>query len=1093
MQPEAIQGLRLSPQQKRLWLLQQGGREYHAQCAVLIEGALDAERLRETLHGAVERHEILRTTFRRRAGIRTPLQFVNDEGAVEWRVLDPAAYAGASAEASAELLFDEQAARPFDFAAGPLLRAGLLALSARRHLLLLDLPAACADAPTLHALVGEIGRRYDPLSAAEDEGEEPLQYADYAEWQNELLETGESEADAGRDFWQEADYSSYASLRLPFERPAAEEAPRPRARALHVPAELRRAVEEAARLCGATPADSLRACWQVLLSRLTGRGEVVTFELSEGRKYEELRGSLGLFDRWLPIKCLCEARHTLRDLIAQNARSLQDASDWQEFFDAGQVLKAAGDFESAPAAPVGFEFAARPPAVETSGTSFTICAQSVCFERFKLRLSLFDAGDQLVGKLHYDPEQFDAAEVELLAARYETLLRAAARRPEAHIDELDILGEGERRLLLSEWNRPRPAAHPEACIHQLFEGQARLTPESVALVFEDMQLTYRQLDERANQFARYLLRGGVGPESVVAFCLERSAEVVVTMLGILKAGGAYLPLDPVMPKARLDFMLEDAGARLLITQESLLGGFARTAARVVCLEREEAAVAQESAEPAPGRATAANAAYALFTSGSTGKPKAVVIEHRQLVNYTHGVMERLRLPAGVSFAMISTFAADLGNTAIYPTLCSGGSLHVISQERTANAGSLANYFRRHRIDCLKIVPSHLAALMTYSQPEQVLPRQRLVLGGESSSRELIDRVRALAPDCDVINHYGPTETTVGVLTHRVEDEAADAGRRGAAPVPLGRPIDGVRAYVLDSRLSPQPVGLAGELYIGGAAVGRGYLRRPALTAERFVPDPHSGQPGARLYRTGDSARVLAGGEVEFLGRGDGQVKVRGHRVELREVEQAVRDAAGVREALVLAREDEPGDKRLVAYLAGGGDERPSAGRIRSALKERLPDYMVPAAFVFLDALPLSPNGKLDRRALPAPGRDAGAEADTPFVAPRTAVEEVLAGIWRRVLGLDRVGVNDNFFDLGGHSLSAAKVVTRVRESFQTPLTLRHVLENPTVAASAAFVTSQETKPGRAEKIAKAIKKIESLSAAHVSRALRKREVEKGAS
>ncbi|HEX5709538.1 MAG TPA: amino acid adenylation domain-containing protein [Pyrinomonadaceae bacterium] len=1051
MQSNTIQGARLSPQQRRLWLLQQGGSEYHAQGAVLIEGTLAEHNLKAALQTVVERHEILRTTFRRRVGIKTPLQSVNDEGAFEWQVIEVTDRDETAAGALIGEHFERQASRPFDFSEGPLLRAALLVLSARQHVLLLDLPAMCADARTLPLLVREIGRNYDGRTGDDDFSEEPLQYADYAEWQNELLESSEPELSESKDYWLRTDFSAGDSLKLPFEKRPVEETSRTSAHVVHIPPPLMEKIEAAARLCDASAVSFLRACWLVLLYRLTGQREVVILELSEGRKYEELRHSVGLFDRWLPIKCLCEPGFTLKDIVRQSRRSLRDATGSQEFFDAERILKPAEDSAHASAAPVGFEFVEQPAAVETSGPSFLLHRQEVCFERLKLRLALSGAGASMEIKLHYAAGWLDAEEVELIASRYTTLLDAAARDVTADIDELDILAESERERLLFEWNQPASQTPPDVCIHELFEQQVARTPERVALVFEGRHLTYAQLDEYSNRIAHYLKRHGVGAESVVAICLERSLEVVAAMLGVLKAGGAYMPLDPIMPKARLTFMLEETRAPLLITQESLLDTVPRTATRVICLEHEEAAIAAESVERLPRRADAANMAYALYTSGSTGTPKAVVIEHRQLVSYTLAVSGRLRLPEAASFAMISTFAADLGNTAIYPTLCSGGSLHVISQERTGNAASLANYFRRHRIDCLKIVPSHLAALMTYAEPEQVLPRKRLVLGGESCPRELVGRVRALAPDCEIINHYGPTETTVGVLTSVV---TAGTHRRDSSAPPLGRPLDGARAYIIDTHMRPAPIGLAGELHIGGAGVGRGYLGRPDLTADRFVPDPFSTEPGARLYRTGDVARYLPDGEVEFLGRRDGQVKVRGYRVELREIEAALREHAGVREAAVVAQPLPSGEKRIAAYIVFRGTQSPGAiNELRDFLKERMPPYMLPAALCGLDALPLTPNGKLDVQALPS-ADELLQHADSTYVEPRTAAERSIASIWREVLSVEKVGLYDNFFDLGGHSLFMVQVHSNLLETFERNIPILDLFKYTTVSSLARYMTEQ---------------------------------------
>jgi amino acid adenylation domain-containing protein len=653
------------------------------------------------------------------------------------------------------------------------------------------------------------------------------------------------------------------------------------------------------------------------------------------------------------------------------------------------------------------------------------------------------------------------------------LLISVAKKPEAAIGELEILSECDRNQLLVEFNNTQTHYPKHLCIHQLIEQQAARTPDNIAVVFENQQLTYAQLNTRANQLAHHLQELGVTPESVVALCVERSLDMLVGLLGILKAGAAYLPLDPIVPIDRLSYMVQDAGASVILTQQDLAQRFSEQATPLICLDSDWEVIAQQPDENPLSKATPENLVYVIYTSGSTGKPKGVAVEHRQLLNYLHGILERLDLPEGTSFATVSTFAADLGNTAIFPALCTGGCLHIISHERATSPEALVEYCESHRIDCLKIVPSHLNALLTASHPEQILPKKYLILGGEVLSWQLVEKIRQYAPSCQILNHYGPTETTVGVLTYPVHERMRDKSET----VPLGRAIANTQVYILDHYLQPVPIGVAGELYIGGDSVARGYLNQPQLTADKFITIEHLGGQDVyptRVYKTGDLARYLPDGNIEFLGRIDHQVKIRGFRVELGEISSLLAQHPSVRESVVLVREDEPGNQRLVAYILPHSDAKPVVSNLKDFLQEQLPDYMIPTAFVLLDAFPLTPNGKIDRLALPAP--DSARFNLKEYVAPQTPIEEVLADIWADILKIERVGIQDNFFDLGGHSLLATQLISRVHKILRAQLTLRDLFEEPTIANLSKILIANEAKPGQTEKIALTLKKIKTMSA-----------------
>ena len=627
-----------------------------------------------------------------------------------------------------------------------------------------------------------------------------------------------------------------------------------------------------------------------------------------------------------------------------------------------------------------------------------------------------------------------------------------------------MLCEHQHQQVLVDFNQTQTEYPQDKCIHQVFEAQANQTPNNIAVVFEDQRLTYAELNTKANQLAHYLQELGIANDQVVGIYLERSLEFIISLLAILKAGGAYLPLDPALPKESMAFRLQDAQVSVLLGQKELIEKLPDCEAKLVHVDSQWEIIAQTNRSNPINKADTDNLAYVIFTSGSTGKPKGVGVEHRQLLNYVHAIAEELNLSVCKSFATVSTFSADLGNTAIFPALLSGACLHIISAQMAANPEALAEYFHHHPIDCLKIVPSHLAALLTSSHPEQILPRQCLVLGGEACRWELIEQIYGYDPSCHIFNHYGPTETTVGVLTYPINQNTLTSKPPQQDTVPIGRPIANAQIYLLNADLQPVPIGVPGEIYIGGASTARGYLNRSQLTAERFLSNPfaqqaESSQNGGSLlapilYKTGDLARYQPDGTIEFLGRVDHQVKIRGYRIELGEIESAIKQHSMVQETVVLARAAQSGNQRLVAYVVPHKQSNLAISEIRDMLREKLPDYMVPAAFVLLKTLPLTPNGKLDRQALPAPELTQP-EREVPFVAPSTDAEKTLAQIWAKTLSVEKIGIHDNFFALGGDSILSIQIVARANQA-GLKLTPKQVFENQTIVELAAVANTQQT-------------------------------------
>ncbi len=1018
-----LQGFRLSPQQRRAWTAWRGEEPgCAARCTVLVEGPLEEPALAAALSALVRRHGILRTTYHRTAGMAYPLQVVDDGAVVDWGRGDAASLADA----------------PWDLARGPVVRARLRPLAPDRHLLAVALPPLAADGATLDNLVREIAEGYAVAAGltAEEPGE-GVSYLQFAEWQNALA--AEDGDPAGKEHWAREHAAAAAGPRLPFELPiVARPGFATGSLSRRLDPELAAALAAGGERHGGSLELVLLAAWQTLLWRTTGGAGPSVAILHRGRAYDVLEGALGLFARWLPLRSRAASGVPFHRLLEELARARDEAPEWSDSLawadggPAGQL-----DF-----LPVAFELDELPPRRSAGAVSFRRLEKDACFEPFRLKLCAVAGEGTLDLTLRWDLARFAAADIERLADGLVGCLESVAGDAGTALEDVEVLPEAERQRLAAALDGGRREG-PERCFHELFAAQAARTPDAPAVACEGRTLTYAELDAAANRLARALARLGVGPDVLVALFLERSLDIVVALLGVLKAGGAYVPLEPSQPRQRLAFMLEDLAAPVAVTHGNLAGRLEGFAGKVVRLDGDGEAIARESGAAPPCAASAGNLAYVIFTSGSTGRPKGVAVEHRQLVAYTTGVCERLELPAGASFANVSTFAADLGHTAIFPALATGGCLHVLSPERVTDGAAVAEYFERHAIDCLKIVPSHLEALRAVPRPERVLPRRRLVLGGEASRPAWIEALQAPASGLRVFNHYGPSETTVGVLTFAAAPGGVDPR---CSTLPLGGPIPGTRVHVLDQRLRPLPTWTPGELYVGGDGVSRGYLGRPDLTADRFVPDPLAAAPGARLYRTGDLVRILADGEVEFLGRVDDQVKFHGFRVELAEIRSALNQVPQVRDSVVTMVKDANGRDVLIAYYVS---RQPlEVAELRAALRERILEETIPNLFVHLKRLPLTLNGKVNYSALPSL-EEARTMVKREFVAPRCLTEEVMAGIWAEVLGLERVSIHDNFFELGGHSLLATRVISRQREALRIEVPLRSLFETPTVAGLAA--------------------------------------------
>ena len=1046
MQDEAATSFRLSPQQELEWSTQPEGPAGGAQVVIELTGQVDGAQLREALRRTIERHEILRTTFRRRAGMKTPLQVVRAALAPEWTEEDLRGLDGPGQQARLAEIVAAAQSRSWDYENGPLVAACLAQLADAGHALVLTAAPPCADAGSIATVAGELAAHYAGREAADS----PLQYADFAEWQNELLTGEDEDAAAGRQFW--ADAGAGPLTRLPFQRAAAVAA----AEVVEVPVEpeTRDAIAAAAAQYGVTASSIVLAAWHVTVAKLVGEEEVTLGFVPSGRRHAELETAVGSFARALPLASRPARGSSFAELAVALHRAAELAERWQD---------------TAPLDPerfgVGFVAVEVPAPVEAGQVTFA-CSSLSAPPAFPIAFE-WDGRD---GRIRFEPASFDRLSAERAARYASRVLAAAAASPGANIGDIDLLDEADVRRLTIEVN-DTAADVPATTIAELVTSAAATARERKAVVDERGAITYGELDERANKLAHRLRREGVVPGSVVALCTDRSCEMVVGLLGILKAGAAYLPLNYEHPPARIEHQLAEARVAAVVTQEPLLARLPSFDGEIVCLDRDAEALASESAAAPDVQASPDDLVYVIYTSGSTGTPKGVGVTNANLCNYVTFIGDRLGAQVEpLAFGMVSAISTDLGNTAVFPALCHGGTLVLVSPGAAADGAALSAFLQAHPVDVLKITPSHLNALLIGADAAGVLPRRWLVVGGEALSWDLAARVRELG-DCRILNHFGPTETTVGSCTYPLDEAGAE---HPTATVPIGAPIANTYCYVVDDRGRCVPEGVPGELHIGGRGVAAGYIGRPDLTAERFLPDPFRGD--GHVYATGDFVRRLPDGTLEFLGRRDDQLKIRGFRVEPAEVESALRAHEAVREAAVVAREDERGERRLIAYVAAS--PHVPAEQLRTHVAGLVPDYMVPSTFVLLDGLPLTPSGKVDRLALPEPQSGDGASA-AAYVAPRTPFEESVAAIWADVLGLERVGVEDDFFALGGHSLLATQIVAQVRSDYSINLPLHALFTSPTVATLSQQIVEMlgETPDADTEKL---LAELEGLSEEEVA-------------
>lgn len=927
---------RMSPAQKRLWLAEPEGPVSRVQCAVLVEGLLDTALLRDALQQLINRHEALRTAFQHLPGLEVPLQTIREGIAAPLAEIDLCQLDEDKQEKIVEEFYRSSWAREFDFAEGRLIHSSLMNFSAERHLLIFSLSALAADLWTMRNLLSELALTYNALPDGGSSPETPIQYLHFSEWQNDLLEAPESAE--GRAFWDRQVISEMQRVNLPLAGSGTgslspDAARRPGVFSLEVGREMREPLGRIARERGVSLPAILLAVWQTLLWRLTGQADVVVETAFDGRMYEEMHGALGLYARWLPLRCRFEADASFADVAKAVDISMREAQALQQYFPHGNA-KALDSHENDTrralfSSSFGFEHARWPDMQFISGIKLTVTQFDQWTKPLKLQLSCFELADALRLKFHYDPTIYAETTIEYLAGEYRTLLSSVMRNADTCVSRLNLLSEAERRQLLSEWNRTEAAYADDECVHRLFEIQAEKSPDRIAVVFGNEQMSYAELNRQANQLGHYLCERGITAETRVGILLSRSVEMIVAVFGVLKAGGAFVPLDESLPAERLSLMLDDAGIKILVTEMrqdvSTLSG----EVEIVRLDTRREELARRSVERVERRVSPENLAYVIYTSGSTGRPKAIMIQHRSVSNLSTALNQAVYVdchtPLRVSLNAPLFFDSGIKQLV---QLLSGHTLCIVPEELRLDGSAMLAHLKQQRVDVLDCTPSHLQLLLGANLFDGGSSSLRMVLvGGEALDEQTWARLtRSISPR--FYNLYGPTECTVDATACHVQA----AGER---PV-IGRPVANTQIYLVDDYGQPVPVGVAGEVCIAGDGLARGYLHQPVLTATQFIPNPFGARAGARLYLTGDVARYLPGGVIEFLGRRDWQVKVRGHRVELGEIESAIKEHPSVKESVVVLREDQPGEKRLVAYVVAN---RKSAKTIDGRARFPLPNGM----------------------------------------------------------------------------------------------------------------------------------------------------------
>jgi len=1063
----------LSRNQSALWFLQQlspGGTAANASVLLGIQGPRDTRVLHQALEQLATRHPSLRTTFGARQGV--PFQRVHPSGPIELAEADASSWTWDELQARAV----KAAEIPFDLERGPLWRAQLFARSRTEAYLLLAAHHIAVDGWSMKVLVDDLKRLYAGEHTRQPHASSgsTARYTDFVRWQDDLL--AGPEGHRLLTYWRDRLSGELPVLDLSHDRSRL--TMRRDHTAWHefgLTHDLTQRLRALAKAEGTTPYVTLLAALQVLLSRSTGLEDILIGSPMAARASGAFAETVGDFVNVVVLRDQVSGGATFRALLQQAKHTVLEAIAHQDYPFALLVehLQPMRDLSRAPLVQVLFVWqklkvmadltaGARDDAGGTSAADTRVHFEPYLMPQsagqFDLTIEIADASGPLRGYFEYNPDVFDAATIARMQEHFQALLEGIVDQPNQSVADLPLMTPEERHQVLVAWSATRASHTEPRCLHQLFDAQVVQSPDALAVVSEEQRLSYRELQRRANQLGHHLRTLGVGPDVVVGLLVERSPELLVGLLGILKAGGAYLPIDPDCPPKRIAAMLNEAGAATLVTQQHFVPRLADHQAHFVCLDTAWSLIDREPGEPPANATNDDDLAYVIYTSGSTGTPKGVMVEHRSVVNYAEAIASQSRLAPGDRLLQLASVSVDTAAEEIFACLVTGATLVLRTGSMLDSVAGFLQKCRDWRVTVLDLPTAywHELTAWLYGESLEFPPEiHTVVIGGERALRQpLMAWRQCVDPRVRLLNTYGPTEVTVAATI--CDLSSSESRREPLREVPIGRPIQNVQVYVLDRNLQPVPIDVPGELFVGGVGLARGYLNRPDLTEERFIRNPFSANPAARLYRTGDLARWLPNGALEYVGRVDRQVKIRGYRIELQEIESVLEAHPEIRVAAVEAREELPGDRRLVAFLVSAPGSALSVNQLRAFLKEQLPDYMIPAAFVELDALPLTSSGKIDRKALHAPvnSRAGVLNLKTEYVAPRNHTEQLLAHVWGEILDISDVGVHDNFFELGGHSLLATQMFSRLRSLFQTEPPLRAVFETPTIAGLAQWLTDQ---------------------------------------
>ncbi|HLG65938.1 MAG TPA: amino acid adenylation domain-containing protein, partial [Ktedonosporobacter sp.] len=1071
----------LSFAQQRLWILDQFEPQNSAHTiasALQLQGILDITALEQSLREIICRHEILRTTFATTG--QSIIQIIAPFTGWSLPIVDLQTLSAKTQEAELLQLRQEELQRAFDLSKGPLIRATLLRLGAETSVLLLSMHHIIFDDWSRSIFVRELSALYNAFSQGQPSPLPPLpaQYADFARWQRQWLQGKVLEAHL--TYWKEQLRGAPAVLQLPTDRPhPAIQTFAGAIQSITLSKDLLQGLKALSQSEGATLFMTLLAAFQVLLFRYSGQEDIVVGTPIASRTRPEIEGLLGCFINTLLLRTNLSSNPTLRELLRRVREVALEAYAHQDlpFEKLVEELQPERDLSRNTLFQVLLDLHNTPDIpLELSGITVQPLEITRTTSKYDLSLIIRETKDALIVSFEYKTDLFDDTTIARLSNHFRVLLESFISTPTRRISALPMLTWEEQQELLIIRNATATAYPKELCLHDLFDQQASRTPDAIAVTFEGSYLTYRELSTRANQLAHYLQALGVESEKVVAICMARSLEMILGLLGILKAGGAFVPIDPAFPLERKTFMLEDTQALALLTQQAYaeqMPSETIKGERILCLDTQWHKIAESaSPEKVIHEVNGNNLSYVMYTSGSTGKPKGVLIPHYGIVNYLFWCIEAYTAAQGRGAPVQSSIAADAIFPSLFAPLLAGTSAIMLPESYALESLSTALQ-TQGGFSLIKITPSQLEVVNKQIPPDSDATNwvRTLVVGAEALRGDILDFWQLHAPQTIILNEYGPTETVVGCSIYQLP-----AGEFIRGAVPIGLPIANIQFYVLDAYWQPVPVGVPGELYIGGDGLAWGYLNRPELTAAVFIPNPFSDVPGARLYKTGDMVRYLPdrAANIEFLGRSDHQVKIRGYRVELGEIEAALMEHPAIGQSLVITWNDASNTKQLVAYIALHTGETLSTTELRRFLQQKLPDYMIPTYFIFLDSLPLTTTGKINSRGLPLPN-EAIDRGNKTFIPPRNPVEKMVADVWMQVLGLAQIGIYDDFFALGGHSLSATQVISQIRSDLEIDLPLRSIFEEPTVAGLAEIIIQNEIEQADEQTLRETMEELEHLS------------------